>query len=319
MLSLTKGREIASITHGKLKGKTIKLSIDDDLKGGCCSDESETDEEIDEKEYNISPYDYITVDEIKKMGKGLNKQSFKKLTKSIGLNKLPSDDKLKSIYKKAQKKVKEKSEKEIYIEDGQVYPIPSEKSERIYICGPTGSGKSFFISQYIKLFQKKYPKMKIYIFSDVDSDEALDKFKNIVRVKLDESIVEKPIEASEFQTGSLIIFDDIDSIIDKKILQAVETLRDHILKRGRHENLYCLVSNHLSTDYKRTRVILNECSAVVVYPKSGSSSGISYLLSKYCGMNKDQINKVFSLNSRWVYINKNYPLYTVFNHGAYLI
>jgi len=214
-----------------------------------------------------------------------------------------------------------KTGKEIIINDeGIIRILPNfDTSERSYTCGPSGSGKSYWISKYIEQWKRIFKREPIYIFSDVDKDELLDKYNNVRRVRLTEELINNPLDAKEFPEGSLIIFDDIDSIINKKLMKAIEDLRDHLLDRGRHEKLYVIVSNHLMTDHKRTRVCLNECSVINVFPRSGSAYGITYLLKHYCGLAPKQIKTLMNLQSRWVTVKKNYPLHVIHEKGVYLI
>ena len=61
-----------------------------------------------------------------------------------------------------------------------------------------------------------------------------------------------------FLQDSLVIMDDIDVINPKKVKDAVFHILNEILQIGRHFNITCIVTNHLPTDFQRTRIILNE-------------------------------------------------------------
>ena len=57
-------------------------------------------------------------------------------------------------------------------------PIPNISKERdiLYVVGASGSGKSYFVSQYGKNYKSFYPKNQIYVFSTVDDDkDGIDK------------------------------------------------------------------------------------------------------------------------------------------------
>ena len=180
---------------------------------------------------------------------------------------------------------------------------------------------SLIIYQNIYNKWTKYSQKKnIYIFSDVEHDPELDgKLKNITRFKLDEGLLEKEPIRPEFFKSGVCVFDDIDSIQNKKLLKYVNTLRDALLKRGRHEDISTIVSSHLITNYNDTRVILNECNTYTIFCKAGNLYGIKYLLNKYMGLDKNQINKIVNLNSRWVSINKNFPQYVIYQHGCFML
>ena len=106
--------------------------------------------------------------------------------------------------------------------DAKLQQVPDTTKEReiVYMTGPSGSGKSTYIRKYLEQWKKKKNKDKeIYMFSSLPEDESLDDVKP-QRIKLDSSIYEEPIEVEEFK-DSVVIFDDIDVISDKKIRDAV--------------------------------------------------------------------------------------------------
>ena len=117
------------------------------------------------------------------------------------------------------------------------------------------------------------------MFSSLPEDESLDAIKP-QRIKLDSSIYEDPIEVEEFK-DSVIIFDDIDVISDKKIREAVYNILNKVLEIGRHFKITALVTNHLPTNGKDTRRILNEAHQVIYFPHSASGriKHIAYRLS----------------------------------------
>ena len=53
---------------------------------------------------------------------------------------------------------------------------PNTKTERqcIYICGQSGSGKSYFTTNYVKQYKKAYPKNDIFVISSIDEDKSID-------------------------------------------------------------------------------------------------------------------------------------------------
>jgi len=208
-------------------------------------------------------------------------------------------------------------------DSGILQPLPRfNKTERIYITGQTECGKSYFIKQFLKQFRKVYKKEEdkpIYIFSDVEEDEEIDAIPNITRFSLDEELEEKDsIDPRNF-SDSICVFDDIDSIQNKHIYKLISNFRDALLRRGRHENISVIITNHLSTDFRNTRIVLNECNSIVIFPHSGSTHGMKYLLKKYVGLDKQGIKKVLSLPSRWVLIHKNSPQYILYEKGVYII
>ena len=113
--------------------------------------------------------------------------------------------------------------------------FPLAKGERLvmFICGRNGCGKSTFIQKILKNYTQVYKKRKIILFSLQDFDDKLDPiFKNIQRVDLGPDFAEHPYTLDELR-NSICIFDDVDSIRDKKLKEAVFKLKDDIMKQGR--------------------------------------------------------------------------------------
>lgn len=322
-LSLKKGDPIAIINGGKYDKKYLRiydeekeLAKQNNSKKKKYIEHEESEESEDEQVDD--PYDYLNEDFIRSKRKKMSVIEMQIIKNALRKNQEPVEPYLNNIYNDAKNVLAEKAKKEFIIHDGEVIPIPRiESTSRVYVCGPTGSGKSVFTSKYSQEFKKIYPKRRLFVFSDVEKDEVIDRLKP-VRIKLDHEIVDTPMHPDEVR-DSLCIFDDIDSIQDKKVSEAICSFRDSLLKRGRHENVNVIVTGHQITNYRDTRTILNECNYVCFFPKSGSTHGIRYMLKTYMGMNTDQINKIFDLPSRWVCVHKNYPLFVIYSQGCYLI
>lgn len=208
---------------------------------------------------------------------------------------------------------------EIDIKDGLIMPFPTmETRQCVYCAAPSGSGKSYWAKNYAKMYNKAFPSNKIFLFSKVSNDVSLKGIKNLIPIILDQELVDDEITCDEL-ADSLVIMDDCDTISNKDILGAVNQLKNSIQETGRHANIHCLVTSHLISDYKKTRTTLNESHILTVYPSSGSAHQIKSVLSKYWGLDKKDIEKIFRLNSRWVSIRKNYPQMVMSEHKVYLI
>jgi len=299
----SKGRPIAKIKGGIYHNKIIYLTDDDDNK----------------MIYN-RPLDMINERDIRNGKKKLSKYEMQEIKRALMYNEQAKEQDIRDIVNNLKNKSTSKSKKEFNLYDGEIQPLPYfNKTERLYVCGPTESGKSYFTKEYLKNLRLVHPDARIIIFSDVDEDPGgLDELKNTIRVNLDDAPEKEAIDINKFN-DSICVFDDIDSIQNKKIYKVVCDLRDAMLRRGRHNNISVICTSHLTTNYKETRIILNECSGIVIFPKSGSSSGLNYMLKKYCGLDKEQIKKIMNLPSRWVYIHNFYPKYICFSGGVFLL
>ena len=202
--------------------------------------------------------------------------------------------------------------------DSKFQHIPDTTKEReiLYITGPSGSGKSTYTRKYLEQYKKKFKNRPIYLFSSLPSDESLDKVQP-KRIKLDETIHTDPIKVEELQE-SICIFDDIDVISDKKIREGVYVILNQVLEIGRHYKIHCVVTNHLPTNGKDTRRILNEAHTVTYFPHSAGGK-IKYMLEEYVGLDKKQIAYMKRQNSRACTIFKNYPQCYMLEHEIGLL
>ena len=201
--------------------------------------------------------------------------------------------------------------------DAKLQQIPDTTKEReiLYMTGPSGSGKSTYTRKYLEQWKKKNKDKEIYMFSSLPEDESLDDVKP-QRIRLDSSLYEDPLPIEEL-ADSVVIFDDIDVISDKKIRDEVYKILNKVLEIGRHYKITALVTNHLPTNGKDTRRILNESHQVVYFPHSASGR-IKYLLIDYLGLDKKQV-AYFRQNSRWCCIYKNYPQIYMLEHEIGLL
>lgn len=95
------------------------------------------------------------------------------------------------------------------------------------------------------------PDEECYVFSPIDYDKSLDD-NDIVRVDLDDHLLNKPITVEELQ-DSLVVFDDCESLKNKQMLKYIQWLRDSILETGRHHIVRMVWISHLISNYSDTR------------------------------------------------------------------
>jgi len=198
--------------------------------------------------------------------------------------------------------------------------IPNPKTERqiLYITGRSGSGKSYYTLHYCREYQKIYPKRCIYLFSALESDETLDQLKGLKRIKLTEEFCNDDIEAEDFKE-SMVIFDDTDVISSKVIRTKVNSIMNQILQVGRHFEISCIITTHTACNGGSTKIVLNEAHSVVLFPNGLGGRSMKYLLDSYLGLDKAQIKKIKNLKSRWVCINKTFPMCVLSEREAYIV
>lgn len=202
--------------------------------------------------------------------------------------------------------------------DHKLQPVPRIKSrDTIYVAGPSGSGKSTYVSKYTKKYADIFPNNQIYLFSRVEEDEAFDKL-GVIRVKLDQELIEDPLTPEELQ-DTMVIFDDTDTIQDKSIKDAITHLKNDILETGRHNSITVAITSHLINKSAETRTVINESQNYTFFPQSGSSRNIKYLLREYMGLEMDLINNLMKLPSRWITIKKTCPMMVLYETGCFFL
>jgi len=214
-------------------------------------------------------------------------------------------------------------ENRIDLDNGKFEPRlnPYQRSV-VYIAGPSGSGKSTYAANLIKAYLN-YLDKPFYIFSRTDcaGDEA---FKGLKynQISIDNSLIDFPIDITkELVGGSIVLFDDCNTIQDKKLKIIVEKLMEDILEIGRKLDITIIITSHLvipsSKNFART--IMNELQSLTVFPKSGSAQQIRYALKTYFGIDNKQIDEILKIKSRWVTVSKSYPMYVLSEKTAYIL
>lgn len=197
----------------------------------------------------------------------------------------------------------------------------STQREILYMAAPSGSGKSTLAANYADFYRKLHPKHDIYLFSKVENDPAFKGIKRLYTIKADESLLEDGIDTKEL-SNSLVIYDDIDTVNDKNLYKMLTANMIDILETGRHRNTSVVITSHLinGNDRAKTRSVLNESHKIVIYPKTTSWHSVKYFLKNYVGIeDKEMLEYIKGLKSRWVLVHKNHPQYILHENGAKII
>jgi hypothetical protein len=199
-------------------------------------------------------------------------------------------------------------------------PIPDKQKERsiTYVTGASGSGKSYWTRMYVDEYKRLYPKREVYLISSITDDSSIDKIKGLRRIKLEGDFLTNDVSAEDFK-DSCLIFDDTDCITYKPLKLKIVGLLNSVLETGRHFNVEVIYTSHLACDGLNTKRILNECKSVVIFPSGLGGRSIKYLLDNYFGLDKEQIRKIKGVNSRWVAINKTYPMCVVSDKESFIL
>jgi hypothetical protein len=179
----------------------------------------------------------------------------------------------------------------------QIIPSPAER-DVLYVCGKSGSGKSYHIKNYCMEYHKEHPKYTIYLISPKKDDTSFKEIKKyMMQLRLDDEFINTEIGLDDL-ANSMIIFDDIESITDKRLREKVFKLLNLCLTAGRSSHISVAVVSHCPTNGKETKLMLLENSHCSFFPNYLSDYSLNYLCKNYLGLGKTHIDKILKTNDR---------------------
>ena len=193
----------------------------------------------------------------------------------------------------------------------------------MFIAGCQNCGKSYYISQFIRLYKTLRPERPIYLVTGLSEKDA--HFEGLDMWKVDLATIPsltlehfRRLGPDSERTGSLVIFDDVDRITDDKVNKAVQKLISDILSNGRDHatqqgiaDIDIIITNHEVNDYRRTKPMLTECNYIVLFPSATVGRQMKLIIDKI-GVSKEIEREITSYKkSRSLLIHKTYPMYCV--------
>jgi hypothetical protein len=205
----------------------------------------------------------------------------------------------------------ELNDKTVELDDGQFQILPSPDPDVrsvYYVAGASGSGKSYFAKGFAEMYKRLFPDREVYLVSKLKEDETLDALKFIKRLNI-QSFVEDYPELEEFR-DCLILWDDYDTITGEQG-KVVQQLIDDIAIQGRHTRTTMMCMSHYLSNYRKTRLLLNEATHLVFYPAATSYHALRYTLKNTVGVDDAELKEVKKWGSRWLCFSKNFPQFVV--------
>ncbi len=200
-----------------------------------------------------------------------------------------------------------------------------KKRDVLYITGSSGCGKTTIIGNYTRNFKRLFNSSDkdVILFRPTTTDDpALDDIE-LLKIPINDNLLDDKLAVEDLQSPDkqprLVIFDDVEGILDNKLRKYVFDLSDQIDTCGRKNELYTIRINHLITDYKNTRTVLNEMTSLTLFPHDTSPDNAKYVLTKQFGMNRHQINELLNIPSRWITITRNFPKFVMYETGIKLL
>ena len=190
--------------------------------------------------------------------------------------------------------------------------VKDPEAERIvlYVVGASGSGKSYWTTQFVKQYKTTNKNKKVYLISPILDDKNINSLKPTRLNPESQAFVEDPPEVEDFN-NSLLICDDIEAYSNKKTVLRNMNLINSILTTGRHFNISLLFLVHNATQGNMTKLLLLESQGLILFPSNMTGKSSKYLLDTYLGLDKEQIKKIKKMKSRAITIMKTYPMILV--------
>jgi len=174
-----------------------------------------------------------------------------------------------------------------------VYPKINTDYFSCFVSGMSGSGKSYYISEFIYNNRDLIPKgAGIFLIGPCDNDESFKKiFKNLIYIDIPayEKENKEDFNIKSIPIGSVIIFDDTEAMANNKY---VESIRDKMLADYRKRKLKILSVSHVALDAKKTSKVILESQYFIVFKNNWMHA--SNLLSTYAGLKQSQLDLLYS-------------------------
>ena len=199
-------------------------------------------------------------------------------------------------------------------ENGCVIPLIQPGFNRsILLVGPSGSGKTFLAAKIISASMQK-----IEIISPIRNDSSLSEIKDRIDQIDIKNYMAYPLV--EELADKIIFFDDVETM-PKKDIAVISAFRDNLLQTGRHSRITVITATHLLNDYARSKIPLNECEYIVLFPKFDRRPAEDFMRFKL-KINKTERDKLIDLSvvtGRYMCIKVSHPRLMIHTGGIVLI
>jgi len=207
---------------------------------------------------------------------------------------------------------------------GKINPIldPNKRSV-VYIAGPSGSGKSTFAASLLKIYC--YPRVMYFGRGTENLDPAYENCSEIECIDInspDFVVAMENLKLESIEPGSVLIFDDVLSVMDTTVKDVLIKLMVDAMEIGRKLNLNVIITSHvvIPIEQKFARKLLPEIQDLVVFPGFAGRSNINYVLTKHIQLEPSQVRRILDTKtSRWVLVHTTVPMYVLTEKEAYML
>jgi hypothetical protein len=197
-------------------------------------------------------------------------------------------------------------------EESTIYPMTTSNKSRHVLAsiGKSGRGKGLINSIMVEDYHEKNKSNKIYYIcpTNRNHDENFNSKEMPYLKQIDPKDFEDKTdeELSVYFKNSLLVIDDSDKL-EKSLKTIVSHITDHLLITGRKFNSSIFIMGHLPTDYRNTRLLIDELDYYIGFNDSNLSAN-RLLGTSYKNMSKTFFEGV--KDSIWFFINfdNNYTI-----------
>jgi hypothetical protein len=220
-----------------------------------------------------------------------------------------------------------KTEYKESIGDYTIMPDIKKGFETVFICGRSGSGKTYFAADYMTQYRKLFRNNNIFLFSQKKEDETIDKrkIKNIKKIIIDDDFINSDFDLTTNKQyhNSLCVFDDFLYFTNKKIVNKLKEIITQFMTLGRQYKIYTLATSHMfysvgggSKEFFSTMYL--EFNRIVFF-RDAPFAQLAYVFWRHYRIGGKFLKKLFQMDeaSRY-YCISNHPNYILTKHRCIL-
>lgn len=259
----------------------------------------------------INTVSHLTDDAVQELGLShVSTAALNNLDNDIVAGEMPTNRVLKRVAHVVKQRLDSASSKIYNPEHANISLIPRNihnQTERLFVSGSSGSGKSYFAGEYARNYQIEHPGNNVILLTPKAFDKAFDNVDNIVKPEINRQFIQYLGTANVLQDfrHCLIIFDDFEGIPDRTMKKAIIDFKDNCLKMGRAHNINIVTIQHKTLGGKDSLVDHCECNIYVFFPNQNPRE-CKNLLKLYLGFEKSEASTLLRdlTGERWACIIK---------------
>lgn len=194
---------------------------------------------------------------------------------------------------------------------GTFYMLPyieKNQTQRLFVSGMSGSGKSMFIRSYIDTLRsmKGYKRNKVWMFTkNANEDPAFKDLDNMEIVDTSDTEELFKVKYTQFEK-CIVVFDDWESGWDESVTNFFRQLMHQLLEFSRKQHVQIVVATHVTQQGPKTQKLIFECDTYILFHKNNFNSVQKFLVS-YMDYRQRDVRFVKYLPGRHIVVRKSSP------------